>query len=90
MIDTAAFREQLESDGFTIGEVEWQAGTENPTHTHPFSARLMCLSGSVTIETPDGKTTCTPGDTIAVDANVPHAEWVGEQGVRLMVGRKES
>ena len=88
MIDTEAFRAELERDGFSVSQVSWEPGTVNASHSHPFTARLLCLSGAITIETPDGVTTCRPGERIEVAANTPHSEKVGDQGARLMVGRK--
>jgi quercetin dioxygenase-like cupin family protein len=83
----AEFRAELERDGFTVSEVTWAPGKDNPTHTHDFSARLLCVEGSFTFETPDGPKTRNPGEVMYVTAGTPHAERVGAQGARLVVGR---
>ena len=81
------FRESLENDGFAISEVTHAAGKFNDKHAHEFTARVMCLEGSITIATDDGSTTCGPGDFIEMKAGREHTERVGENGARLLVGR---
>ena len=59
-----------------------------PIHTHEFGASVLVLNGKITI-TMEGRTvTCRAGDVFALDANVPHAEQVGDEGVRFLACRK--
>ncbi len=89
-MNEADFRTEIEAQGYTLNERTWEAGVVNDTHTHPFSAKLLCVDGSIELTTPDGTFTCRSGDRIDVDAGVEHREVVGPQGVRLLVGRKEA
>ena len=87
-MNEAEFRAELESDGYTVNEVTWEAGLINDSHTHDFSAKLMCVAGSVQITTPKGEFSCTPGDRLKVSAGTGHREVVGPEGARLVAGRK--
>lgn len=87
-MDRATFEAQVQQDGFAIQDGRMAAGTVNPDHTHPFDARLLVLSGQITI-TRDGKPeTFGPGDTCGVDANTVHAEEVGAEDVVYLSGRR--
>ncbi|MBT6273935.1 MAG: hypothetical protein HOI95_07360 [Chromatiales bacterium] len=83
----AQFRAELEAGGYAIQEVTWDAGKVNPKHTHDFSARLMCLEGTVRITTADADRQCAVGDTIEITALTEHTEEIGREGVRLLIGR---
>jgi len=88
-MDEARYRQQLTEQGY--GEpslVEWDPGTVNDTHSHDFSASILVLDGEITVTLADGDVTCGPGDTFALSAGAPHAETVGQSGVRFLAGRK--
>ena len=87
-MNEATFRAELEAEGYAVGEVTWEAGLVNDTHTHDFSAKVMCVEGSISLTTPAGEKLCQPGDWVEVAAGVEHREAVGPDGVRLLVGRK--
>ncbi len=59
-----------------------------PTHTHEFGASELVLKGEIRIATEDRSVTCRAGYIFALDANVPHAEQVGDEGVRFLACRK--
>ncbi len=88
-MDVTEFRQQLERDGYgNIGEVAWEAGAFNDTHTHEFSARGLVLAGAFTVACDAETKTCGVGDTFTMNAGTPHAETAGADGVRFLVGRK--
>ena len=87
-MDEAKFRAELEANGYTVLERTWEPGTVNDSHAHDFSARLLCLEGSMEVTTSGTTQSCQPGDKIEVMAGVVHREVVGPEGVRLLVGRR--
>ena len=88
-MDEAAFRAQLEQNGYgDIGIREMAANHIEPTHSHDFGASILVLSGEISVTLEDRVVTCGAGDTFALDANIPHAEQIGAQGVRFLSGRK--
>lgn len=88
-MDEAAFRKQLEQDGYNdIGIREMAANHVEPTHTHDFGASILVLSGEISVTLEDRVVTCCAGDSFALDANVPHAERIGGEGVRFLAGRR--
>ena len=82
------FRSELERDGFTPVNVEWEPNLVNDWHTHDFTARVMVLKGSVKIAREGSEIEYGPGDACEMGANVSHAEYVGPEGASLLVGRK--
>jgi quercetin dioxygenase-like cupin family protein len=88
-MDEKSFRQQMADSGCDeVAAVEWEANTVNETHTHDFSASLLVLAGEMTVTMEDATTTCGAGDTFQLAAGVPHAETVGAEGVRFLVGRR--
>jgi quercetin dioxygenase-like cupin family protein len=87
-MDRAAFEAGLKRDGFTPAERSMKAGTVNPDHTHPFDARLLILSGQITITRNGTPETFAAGDSCSVDANTVHAEEVGAEDVVYIAGRR--
>ena len=89
MVDEANFREKMKKDGYGDATVrDFLPNHSMPTHTHEFGASLVVLDGEITITMEDRSVTCQTGDIFALDANVSHAEQVGEEGVRFLVCRK--
>ena len=88
-MDEAKFREKMIQDGYGDVTVRNFAPSHcESTHTHEFGASVLVLNGKITI-TMEGRTvTCRAGDVFALDANVPHAEQVGGEGVRFLACRK--
>ena len=88
-MDEAAFREQLEQNAYgDIAIKEMAANHVEPTHTHGFAASILVLSGEISVTLEDRVVTCGAGDSFALDANIPHAEQIGGEGVRFLVGRR--
>jgi quercetin dioxygenase-like cupin family protein len=89
-MDRDVFEAQLARDGFKILEKSMAAGTLNPDHSHPFLARLLVLSGTITVAREGRKDTYGPGDTFEVAANQIHSEQVGDdQDVVYVLGSRE-
>lgn len=88
-MNEAQFKQDLEKKGYGAAElIEREAGDSNDTHTHDFAASAFILEGEITVTTDKEAVTCRAGDTFALDAGVPHRETIGDQGVRLMIGRR--
>jgi quercetin dioxygenase-like cupin family protein len=89
-MNEAAFQEKLKQGGYAEGVIkEMDANYHEDTHTHDFGASIMVLSGKISVTLEDGSVeTCQTVDTFALEANIPHAEQVGPEGVRFLVGRK--
>jgi len=87
-MDRATFEAEMKRDGFEIRESGMAAGTINKDHTHPFDARVFVLSGAITIGRGGKEQTFGPGEWCAVDANVTHSEFVGDEGVTYVAGRR--
>ena len=84
-MDEETFREQLKQNGY--GDIvikETAANHSEPTHTHDF----LILSGKISVTLEDRVVTCGAGDTFSLDANIPHSEQIGAEGVRYVSGRK--
>ena len=87
MIETQ-FRADLEAGGYEVREVTWEAGQTNDAHAHEFSAKLLCVAGSVQIFTDSGERTYKVGEHFEMSAGAVHREVAGAEGARLVVGRK--
>jgi len=88
-MDEAAFRAQLKAGGYEdMGVKEMAANHTEPTHTHEFDASILVLSGEISATLADRVVTCRAGDTFSLDANTPHAEKIGAEGVKFLVGRR--
>ena len=89
MMDSSQFEAGLKADGYLEIETKnYPARPANGEHGHHFSVRGLILEGEFIITT-NGKTTAfRPGDMFAVPEGQLHCEAVGENGVRLVIGRK--
>lgn len=85
------FARSLASDGFAPAvKVEREAHGMMDHHTHPFEAKALILHGDIRIVTTAGERTYRAGDIFHLQAEEPHTEYYGPQGVTYLVGRKES
>lgn len=88
-MDEATARKELEAEGYdNIRLLDWEAGHFVDTHTHEFSAAARVIAGEISVEMADRTVTCSSGDAFQLDANIPHAERVGAEGVKFIVGTK--
>jgi len=88
-MDQAAFEAKLNSEGYVTEIGELEAHCSRPPHAHPFDVAGMVLSGTLTL-TCDGQVrTYGPGERYVMAAGRQHAEDVGAEGVRYLVGRRK-
>lgn len=87
--EAGQFEAGLKADGYVeIETKDFPARPANGEHGHHFSVRGLILDGEFLITTEGKTTTYRPGDVFAVAEGQLHCEAVGENGVRLVVGRK--
>lgn len=67
---------QREPDGFV------------DTHSHPFEARALILSGELTLQVDGVQRVYPQGSVFHLAAGQPHVERYGPSGVTYLVGRK--
>jgi len=88
-MDEAAYREKMKQDGYgEVSVTEYEAGYARETHTHDFGASVFVTDGEISVTLEDRVVTCRAGDTFSLEANIPHAESVGAEGVRLLAAKK--
>lgn len=85
-------REEFEAaalrDGYEVAESSLEPLFHNPEHTHDFDVRALVLEGEFTLTFGTDRRTYRAGDTFAFHRGRPHAEDVGPEGVRYVVGRR--
>ncbi len=84
------FEQELADDGYSVKESSMQPKPPAAMRTHDFDARLLILEGEITITREDGATTYREGDIYSLPAGTPHFETVGADGVKYVVGRRDS
>ena len=57
-------------------------------HSHGFDVRALVLDGEITLTVNGGARTYRAGDVFTMEAGCAHAEAVGPEGVRYLVGRR--
>ena len=88
-MDPTQFETALRQNGFT--EVETKAhppGRLVPDHVHPFDVRALVLEGEITLTVGGQATAYRPGQVFIMEGGRHHAEAIGTEGVRLLVGRR--
>lgn len=88
-MDSEQFLEMVQSEGFSeVVRVVREPGALLESHTHPFEAKALILVGEIRITTATDDRTYRAGDIFHLQAQEPHAEFYGPQGVQYLVGRK--
>ena len=88
-MDETQFRRALSDEGFPDPvQVTWEAGKDNPDHSHDFSGRGLVLSGEMTLGTTDTVRHLKTGDDFSMQAGATHWEKTGDEPVNLLVSRK--
>jgi quercetin dioxygenase-like cupin family protein len=83
------FIEMLAREGFTQTVlVEREANGFIDDHEHPFEAKALILEGEITLRHGARETRYRVGDVFHLQANEPHWERYGPDGVCYLVGRK--
>lgn len=85
------FATNARADGFDeVVERRWDAHTVLATHTHPFALSARVVQGEMWLTVEDDVRHLLPGDTFALDREVPHAERYGEEGATYWVARRNA
>jgi quercetin dioxygenase-like cupin family protein len=85
------FRSEAQAQGFDeVIERTWPPSTVLASHTHPFAVKAVVVAGEMWLTVGDDVRHLRPGDTFAIDRDVPHAERYGEQGATYWVARKHA
>ena len=90
-METKAFEATLAEQGYR--EVERRALPSTyraREHSHPFDVRALVLDGDITLTVNGDARTYRAGDVFTMDAGCAHAEAVGPDGVRYLVGRRKT
>lgn len=88
-MDENIFRSQLVSDGYTQIEINIiRPKPINVEHAHDHSIRGLVIDGVFIVWSDNHPDSYHPGEVFAVACGIKHAEQVGPNGARVMVGRK--
>lgn len=83
------FEHQARQDGFDeVLERNWAPGTVLTDHTHPFALKAVMVQGEMWLTVGDETQHLLPGDTFALERDVPHAERYGAAGATYWVARR--
>lgn len=86
-----SFKHDAQAQGFDeVVERSWPPSTVLVTHTHPFAVKAVVIQGEMWLTVGDDVRHLRPGDTFAIDREVPHAERYGEQGATYWVARRHA
>ncbi|MEO8506851.1 MAG: cupin domain-containing protein [Betaproteobacteria bacterium] len=84
-----AFEASARAEGYDEVVVrQWAAQTIVETHTHPFALRARVVKGEMWLTVGEEVRHLRPGDSFALDRDVPHAERYGEEGATYWVARR--
>jgi quercetin dioxygenase-like cupin family protein len=84
-----AFEADARAEGFgEVVERRWAAGTVVDLHTHPFALKARVVQGEMWLTVGDAVRHMLPGDTFALEREVPHAERYGAEGATYWVARR--
>ena len=88
-MDATAFEAKLKSDGYTEIEIKsYEPHPANGEHGHHFSVQGLVLEGAFTVICDQKPVTYRTGEHFAVLEGCLHAEEIGPQGARVLIGRK--
>ena len=82
-----AFESDLRREGFDVVHGGHKPGHVGDPHAHDFDARIMVLSGELTLIRDGKPETFRAGDHCEVPAGCMHAEQVGPEGVAYIAGK---
>lgn len=88
-MDTSEFEAKLKADGYSEIEIKrYEPHPANGEHGHHFSVRGLVLEGAFTVIQDQKPVTYRTGENFAVPEGCLHAEEIGPEGARVLVGRK--
>jgi quercetin dioxygenase-like cupin family protein len=82
-----AFESDLRREGFEVVHGGQPGGTTEEPHAHDFDARIMVLSGEITVTRDNQPETFRAGDHCEIPASCLHTTKVGPEGVAYIVGK---
>src|SRR4029077_4437698 len=88
-MDAKAFEAGLTRDGYQrIETKELPRDYRAASHAHDFDVRALVLAGEITLTWNGGSRSVAAGEEFTMYAGCAHAEAVGPDGVRYLVGRR--
>ena len=83
------FESEARAQGFDeVLERKWPPSTVLESHRHPFALRALVVAGEMWLTVGDDVRHLLPGDTFALERDVPHAERYGTEGATYWVARR--
>jgi quercetin dioxygenase-like cupin family protein len=82
-----AFESDLRREGFEVIHGGQKPGFVEELHAHDFDARIMVLSGEITVTRDNQGQTFHAGDHCEIPAGCQHTAQVGPEGVAFIVGK---
>ena len=82
-----AFESDLRREGFEVSYGGEKGGFTEELHAHDFDARIMVLSGEITLTRDNKAETFRAGDHCEIPAGCQHTTKVGPEGVAYVVGK---
>ncbi len=90
-MNPSSFENRLRADGYDeIETKQLAAKTDNATHAHPFDVCALVLDGEITLTVDGAARAYRNGDVFTMAAGCRHAEQIGGEGVRYLVGRRRT
>ena len=87
----STFESRLRADGYDeIETKQLAAKCDNAAHAHPFDVCALVLEGEITLTVEGAARAYRNGDVFTMAAGCRHAEMVGGEGVRYLVGRRRT
>jgi len=84
-----AFESEARDLGFDeVLERKWPPATVLESHRHAFALRALVVAGEMWLTVGDDVRHLLPGDTFALERDVPHAERYGTEGATYWVARR--
>jgi predicted exporter len=85
----ATFEAEARAQGFDeVLERKWARSTVLESHRHPFALRALVVAGEMWLTVGDDVRHLRPGDSFALERDVPHAERYGAEGATYWVARR--
>jgi mannose-6-phosphate isomerase-like protein (cupin superfamily) len=89
--DFETFAADARAEGFDeVLERRWAPATVLQTHTHPFALKALVVQGEMWLTVDAEARHLRPGDSFALERNVPHAERYGPEGATYWVARRNA
>ncbi len=89
-MDVTLFEADLRRDGYRVVNTSIKPNMVAPNHCHDFDAKALVLGGEITITCNNSPVAYRAGMCFEVPAGGMHAEYVGQEGVALLSGRRRN